>query len=555
MSSVSSSSGSSGQDESVRNLREEYRKKEAELVKKQNKEVRELNARHTAALDKKDRMHSASMDEVREKGKESITQRDVKYRKEMDEMRNMHSKQLEKLMLDNQQKLDIQRKTAGSEVKQAHLGKEDRIKELHDRYENQLALESKKYHDLATEMHEDQRETLVKTREQLAKEHDKEVTNLLDERNERVAKSNNDYRTLREQTNSRVRNQEIRHMQDKARMADAHMDNIRRESFAHGEIQESTKDGFDESLNILRHRMQAARDRDARNQTEINEDFKEKVDGRIDNQVNRLEQSLEQARGDNIKTRAQNERNKNIQISNIRDAYQTKFDYLEKARQDTLRQSNEINSENINKMRGELDKQAIDTGRYYRQQMEVENFKNRKAIDEMKSDAVIRQNYTEEKAENRIDKIRTDALSTEERGNKNYQANLEILKSASDEEKQELRLHLNKQKDTAVSSIKSNAQKQEVENQRRLDEIVNKYEKRIAEMNDRIVREKRMQENHEKTLVNSLKRQHDTEKEALRIQFEEQNKQSNMARDRELQDANRRHQEKLNDVLNSVKKS
>lgn len=555
MSSVSSSSGSSGQDESVRKLREEYRKKEAELVKKQNKEVRELNAKHIAEVDKKDRMYSTSVDQVRAKGKEAITQRDMKYQKEMEEMRNMHSKQLEKLMLDNQQKFDTQRKTATSEVKQAYLGKEDRIKELHDRYENQLSSEAKKFQDKLTELNEDQRDTLAKTREQLNREHEKEVTRLLDDRNESVAKLNNDYRRLRETSSGRLRNQEIRHMQDNVKSADTHMDNIRRESEAHNEIQEATKDGFDESLNILRHRMQAARDRDAKNQSEVNEDFQGRVEDRLDNQVNRLERSLVEARGDKIKSKAQNERDMNNQINNIRDAYQTKFDYLEKARQDILRQSGEINSENINKMRADLDKQAIQSGRHYRQQMEIENFKNRHALEEMKSDAALKQSYTADKAEGRIEKIRTDAYDTEQRGIKNYQSNLEILKSANDEEKQELRLHLNKEKDTVVSSIKNNAQKQEVEHQRRTDEIVSKYEKRIAEMNDRAVREKRMQENHEKALMNAMKRQHDLEKEGLRVQYEEQNKQSNLARDRELQDLNRRHQEKLNDVLNTLKKS
>jgi hypothetical protein len=106
-----------------------------------------------------------------------------------------------------------------------------------------------------------------------------------------------------------------------------------------------------------------------------------------------------------------------------------------------------------------------------------------------------------------------------------------------------------------LQALKLQTQKQEVDHNRRLQDVVSKYEKRIGDMNDQFVREKRLRDNREKQLIKDLQRKHESEKEALQAKYQAQSTQTQLAHEREMQDTNRRSQEKLDEVLSSLKKT
>jgi hypothetical protein len=278
MSTVSSKSGASGQDEVTRQAREDYRKKEAELIKKHNNEIRALNDRYSEALDNKDKMQAKNLNEARTKSQESLNQRDVKFQKEMDELRKMHSKQLEKLIQDNNLKVKTQASTSRQEVKQSNLGKEDRVKNLNSQYDIELRAEQDKFAKALEDLREDQKQSIGQTRDQLNEAHEKELEATRDERNQTVSELKNEYRTLRQNTDQRLRNQEVHHMQDKMRENSAHMDNIRREVESHNKIQDISREGFQQSVKDVRDKMAKAREQDLENGAMTNENFKANVD-------------------------------------------------------------------------------------------------------------------------------------------------------------------------------------------------------------------------------------------------------------------------------------
>jgi hypothetical protein len=344
-------------------------------------------------------------------------------------------------------------------------------------------------------------------------------------------------------------------MQDKMRMQNSHMDTIHSKEESHNTIQNISREGYQQGIKDVRGKMAKAREEDLQRQNDIQGDFKSNVNDRIENQVNRLERDLTVARSKNVMSAAEEQSKAKRQIQNMQDAYQTKFEYLEKARQDTLRQSNEINAQNIREVTSEADKQLIDTGRYYRSQMEQENFKNRSALESTEKDFALRTDYQKEMADSRVENIRTHALNNEEKLRENFQANVNVLRDSNNEEKKDLRLALHKDKEESLQNIKHQVQKQEVTHQRKTQDIVSKYEKRITELNDQFVREKRLRENREKQLVRDLQRQHESEKLALQSKYEAQSKQSQLAHEREMKDVSRRGQEKLDEVLTSLKKT
>ena len=554
MSSVTSKN-SSGSDEAVIKAREEYRKKEAELVKKHNKEIQALQERYIQELDKKDRVNTEMLKGAREKSQDSLTRKDMRYQKEMEDLRRMHTKQLEKLMQDNRDRLETQVKTSRSEVKQANLGKKDRETELHNRYEGQSAAEAQKFSEKLQELREDQKETIGEIRSKLNTAHEKELEYLHDDRNEAVSQLKNDYRKLRQSSQERIKNQETRHMNDKLRMQSSHMDNIHRETEMHNKIQEISREGYQDGLKEVRNRLARAREEDLQKQSAINSDFKSSVDDRVTNQVNRLERDLSKARNANVMDRAAAERDADRQVANMRDAYQEKFNYLEKAREETLRQSNDINAANTKKVHEDANKQMANNTRYYISRMELENLKNRQALESAEQDFALRQDYTAENAESRINRIRSQADSKEKSLRENFSSNVTVLRTTNEEEKKDMRLALHKETEERLALMKEQFQKQEVEHQRKQADVALKYEKQIESMNDQFNREKRLRDNREKRLVNELKRSHDAQIEALKSKYEDQNKETQVALEREKREVTRRYEEKLNDVLSTMKKT
>lgn len=556
MSSVTAKTNSNNnQDEAVRKAREDYRKKEAELVKKHNKEISALKDKYVTALDKKEAEQVNNLKSAREISQDSLTNKDAKYRKEMEDLRSMHTKQIEKLMQDNRDRIKAQGSASRLEVKQSNLGKEDRVKELHERYQEQYASEANKFSEKLGELREDQKSTLRSSREKLGEAHEKELERTRDERNQTVSGLKNNYSRLRQSADQRIRNQEIRHMQDKTRLQNSHMEDSLHKEEAHATIQDSSREAYEQGVNNVRERMNDAREADLDRTNSTTTQFHDKVQGRIEGQVNRLEQDLVKARKQNVLEQSKERSIARSEVKNIQDSYQTKFDYLEKARQETLRQSNEINAQNIHHVQGEADKQMMDSGRYYRERMEVENFKNRSALESVAQDFKLRQDYTTENAESRIGRIRGDTFESEKSLRTNFKDNLEMMREAAANEKRDLRLSLEKEKVESNQLMKQQIQKQEVTHQRELNDIVGKYEKKISDMNDQFMREKRLRENREKELIKSLGRQKQSEVDALRIQQTDQNKQAQLSHEREMNDVTSRYKEKLDEVLRNVKKA
>src|SRR5690606_8177399 len=144
------------------------------------------------------------------------------------------------LMADNQQKIDIQRNAAKNETKQAHLGREDRYRELHERYNTALELQKEKFEQQIDELRERQRECTTRNREELLKTHGQEMERFRDHHHETVADLRNDLRVTRNNAQQRLRQQQIGHMSDKMRVEESHLANIRKMATDHNDIQAET---------------------------------------------------------------------------------------------------------------------------------------------------------------------------------------------------------------------------------------------------------------------------------------------------------------------------
>lgn len=555
MSSVSGSNGNSGNDDVTRKMRDDYRKKEAELIKKHQKELAAVDQKYTQEVSKLKGQNEDTVKDLRAKTGESLNYRDQRYQKEIDDLRTMHTKQMERLMSENAQKQEVQRDASRGEVKQANMGKSNREEELNKKFNEAVAQNEKKYNAQIETLREKQRESVDNIRSDLNEAHKKESEQSRDYNNEKIGDLKQDLQSTRVNANQRLRNQEIQHMNDKTRIESNNMDNLTRKEKTHNEMMEEMRDGYQDNVKTEQQKFADQMAKNSQLRTQFEEDFSNTVQDRMAGRENRLEREVIDAKNEAVKARVKADRDAGREVKSIRDGYQAKFEYLDQARKDTLTNANEINADNIKNIRAEADQVVSATNKQVMDKTDTEIFRYRQALDSTKQDFAVREKYKSDTADTRVMSVREKSLEDEKRLRENYEANLEVLKEGHESETKDVRFGLIKEKNDSMTSLKSEIQKKEGDHQRQMATLTGKYEKRIAELNDQFVREKRLRDNREKQLVSELKRGQDSQLEAVKLKYEEQNKATTAQHSKELQDVTRRQKDQIDNIMSISKKA
>lgn len=556
MSSVNSSgSNRSSNDDQVRSLREEYKKREAELIKKHNQEIRTLSESNVEQIDEIKGKNLERINNLKGQSQQSITRRDAKYQREINDMKKLHTKQLERLLKENETKLQQQRQASTSEVKDANLGKNDRVNELHTKYSEAINQKNEDYNQLVEQMREEQSESYGDLKENLQKRHQEERDQLRSNYQEQIVKLENDLRTTRNSSTERIRGQEIRHMNDKVRMEDNFMSEIQSRESGHADIQESLMDGYKDNLAELKQKNLEANEKRASLYQGQHSNFKDEVNERLNTRERRLERKLADEQNRNIRTETKIKRSANEEVNAWRDQYQQKFEVLEDEKKQIQAQAKQDNSEDINRAYEKSSKAIASSNRYMRNVLDVEQLKSKQAISALESELETRTEQQKSQADNRVTNIREDSFQAEERLKKTYEQNLELMKKEHAQEIRDLRLQTTIERDKALQSIRAQVGQDTVEKEQKMQETIQKYEKRIADLTDQFTREKRLRDNREKQLIESLSKGKEAEKEALVMKYAKKNQQTEQQHQKELQEISRRHNEQVNNIMSSVKKT
>jgi hypothetical protein len=557
MSSVSGKgrSESASQDEQIRRMREEYKKKEAELVRKHSEELRKVSGSNITEIDDLKSQHSAQLNNIREGTKEAISKRDAKYQKEIEDIKRLQAKQTERVLKENEQKLKAQREASEAEVKHANRSKSDRLSELSQKYNSQIEENSANLNRQLEEARSAQKKGLDGNREKLLGKHKEEITQVQDNSNERIAELRNDLRVTRANSTQKARHQEIAHARDKQSQSNSFMDEIRRREVAHNDIQGDTRRTYNQNLDDIRQKSAISETTRGEQFGDSLESLKANVSDRIEYREKRLEREVTDEKAKNIRDEEELKRSYNRRVDNLTREYQTKYEQLEKSRRSTVDEANRRTAEKMRTVRSGNDEAMGLNSKYYQQQLDQEGLKSRQEIKRLKNEGEMREGYQMSQADTRIKNIRDQSYENEMRLKERYSQNLNVMDKTNDEESRKARLELLKQKDDAVMNVHRQMQESDTEHQQKVNDLVTNYEKKIGALNDQFVREKRLRDNREKQLVETMKKSSEAEKAAMKVQYEEHNRQANTQHEKEMREVTRRHKEQIDNIMATIKKS
>lgn len=551
----SDSSSQRAQAAEIRRNREAHQSAEADMVKKQAKEIRRLNEEHYAEVENLKREHQAQMDDLRKATNNDITARDHKYNQDVEELRDLYKRQMTQQADESQKKQDALRKATSGDLDQSKAQTDARLARLTSDYEKGLQEREHGYEESLKQNRDDQKNAIADNRDKLQRNHDMAMKSVKDERNKRVGdlqKSFDDYRQI---TGAEKRDTELRHLQDQQRASNNLLRAVQKERAAKQDSEEYLRDGFKDAIEKTHERFEkaAAREREANNLSR--DQMKSTVGDRIDSQVHRLESENYDLREGNARSDLKNRQQMRREISNISDSYQRSMEAMQDERNEAVRQSNDRVHRGVQKVRKEMEHQATETNRYYRQQQAQNDTIHREAYDNLKVDLENRAEQTKVNADLRVKNLYEQASDEKARLAELQVENHKANQNSHQDEMNTLRANLEADKQIAVTTLTDRLQKQEVMHSERMAQVVGKYEKQIQTLKDELTREKKQNDENLKRATEEMQRQHKLAMDQSAQQNRERLRQVDAHHNEELRSLNKRNDERLDQVVSQIKKT
>ncbi|MGE0764203.1 MAG: hypothetical protein AB7N80_13055 [Bdellovibrionales bacterium] len=556
MSTINGSDNSSArQDEIIRRNREEARQNESEIIKKHQKEITRLTEQHSQEVERLQQNHQKQMSELKRQSQDGISRRDHKYQQEIEGLRGLHRKQMQDTANNASRNVDLNRKTASTEVQQAQIRNDERVQDLNESYRRSLDELSASHARTLGEMRERQQEAVQNYRENLNKKHQGELEALGKNRQKEVQESERQHRSYRTSTEARLRNQELAHMQDQQKASDNLLATVRSERQNQTQNEAMLREGFKEGLNQTRERFEKKMEQERDAAETAGRGTRKDVYERINGQMRRLEQANRELKEVNVRDQLQRKREAERQVDNVKEAYQNNVEIAMRERNETIRDSNDNTAKQINQQQKKNEHLMVNLNRNYLHQLDTQEMRHRGDIDMIESDFKARSDQTKHTTDQRVRHIVDQTESEKLRLSELHDANRQVLAKNQRDEANELRAFHQRDKLEAVERIKDAMRKQEIQHQEKMTTLSSKYEKEIARLNDEMARTKRSHDEDMKRITAQFQRQHQTELDAQQIQFQEKLRKTQTQHSEEMRTTNQRNQERFDQLLTTVKKA
>lgn len=557
MSSVGSSDNQSNRsrDESVRNAREEYKKKESSLVRKHQVNLKRVNEQHLQELENVKKNHQAQMKNLKNQTTLVQKKRDNKFQNQINELRGMHRKQLEEISSSNANKLDVLKSQNEKELARFERQKESRINQVASQSEREVENLKERYARGTKEIQDSQRKALRKQRSKMVDQHETERQVLTDSYRKSKLQTDRAFKDYRETTQSQLKDQEVRHLSDKARMSENSIAQIQRDRESHENVTLLMKAGFDESMEKQRdrfHRQRRSREEaDSLSRTQL----KSTVAERINTQVRGLEQENKRLENRNVIDTVKQKKQAEIEKSNIRRDYQMKLENAQDNEKKAIQQANMSNREDILEVHDEASKHMQKQSRFYLDKMHTENSKNRQAINTIETNFSSRIQQTNANADARVDTILNNETAKTEALKKRFDESRTSIKEQHREDLQVIRDNFVKDRNTAIRNLKEKMNDREIAHGQKIQSMRTEYEKRLADLQDQKMKSERQDDKYFKKTFSDIKRVHSHEMDTQNMRHSDQMAELKKSHKDEISSLNKRHEEQLNRVLNTVRKS
>lgn len=539
-------------DDRIRQTREEAEEREASLVKRKNAELKRLEQRHQAELKKINEEYQNQLDSVQSRNRETLTERDRKHREDMDEMKGVYLGQLRRKMEDNQQQREVLEETYRNELAKQKSVSSAQRDHISQRQSEALAERDERFNELVQSSRKEMNEAIDRNRRQLGEAHEKETSVLRADRDESLARKELEKRELVKAYTGQVKHERRLREGTEGRWHQKYYDTVENMKSAHGEQIEGMRDEMAEAIVHERDKFQRKLEDQYQNSAMQSQNFQDSVENRQNSQIRSRDSQIQNLQAKLNTEKVKNERMRGLERRNLTQAYEKRWDDLERQRRETVDVMKDLADRRVAAARGNGDETIRQMERDRRIQTANDRMRNREDRQQLIEAGKDRQEEVQAAADRRIRQVQKDTNESIRVMSDHYDEKLADVKDTYAE-------RVTKQRDAHVteqSNLTRDINKRfrdfEIRAGNRLEMVTGEYENKIAQMKENFAKDKRRIEDMYEQRLNALSKGHKVEKDSVEQKYEAKLAVSEERHREDMEKLNRKHQEELKVVAQRV---
>jgi len=548
MSSVNSSDSSTSTRDEVRKNREDYKNNEAELVKKHAKELRRLNEAHAQEVENLKAQHDKQVQDMQQHAREAISERDNKYQSEIENIRAMHRKQLQGTMDDSQKKDEIYRETIDREGEARATSSDARLNTLKDQYAREGRDREQETTRQLNQYRDDFHTGLAAQKDALDKAHKNETETIRRERDHKVAELQSNFDSYHRNTESRLKDQQVKHMQDMDRASDNAMHMLAKENTDRAEADSKWRDATSGSLADIREHYNQNNMKNREAFDEAVGRIKDNYDNHVVPEVQHLRNEYQDLQDRSARDQRQLEIKTAREKAQFRDAYGKNVESYKMQRDEAVRTGNERRARDIENLNTRNEKDMVETHRYYSAKLDDQNRRLRSEYQNINGDFKLRNEQVQSIADLRVKNILDDTEAEKQRMTRQQAEAHDMLRRDHQDTLRNLRMDTDAEKVEAIERVKDQAKQKEVEHSERMAQTIQTHQRDILALQDQLVRERKSSDENLRRTIEDMNKAHKTDLDQQMTKYEERIRNLQTAQSEELRRVNRAQEEKLNQL-------
>lgn len=545
--------GGSG-DDVVRKARDEYRKKESDLIKKHQKEMQKVEESNDKTVNELKSAQDKQVKTLQKDARDTITAKDHKYQQEVENIRNMHRKQLQQAVEESQQSQREGSVSKKLELNTQRQQSDSRLRDLQDENAAQIKKKTEEFQNELSELREKQQESVENNRNKLNLKHKEEISSIVADKEQDKTNAQERYEAYRRSAEDQIDNLKSKNAKAREKASENLLNNVRRERIQHQDSLNAAKEGYDEALEKSRERFDKMNSLRESQSDDFRKGIENHVEERIMPKLRQLEDDKESLKLGQALQRAELKRQSSKEIANVKDQFNRNVEGYEMDRREALAASNERHAQDIRMMADKHSRVFTEAMKRNLAEKNSLQYRSQNALSDIQRDFGGRVEQQKIQADVRVKGIYDAAEEGKARLAENQQNVIDTLKFGHAEELKDLRLKLEADNREVVDNLKSQMQKQEVANTEKTAMMMQKYEKQIATLNDTLNKERREHDDYVRRTVATMQQEHKQQLDAQNSQFAEKAKQMQDRFSAELKSENKRFQEKTEQLVSTIKK-
>jgi len=220
---------------------------------------------------------------------------------------------------------------------------------------------------------EDAAQGMNEQKEKLDKAYQKELDTVREDRDSKVAELQGNYDVYHKYADGKMRDQQVKHMQDMQRASDSQMRALKHEQSERAEAEERWHNETAGGLNDIREHYNEAIAKNKQDLEGARGQIQDHYNAHVEPEMRELRNQLDETKDKANREARQADYNRQREKGQFRDAWNKNIENYKMQRDEAVRSGNERRARDIENINDRNTKDMVETHRFYNQKMDDEN--------------------------------------------------------------------------------------------------------------------------------------------------------------------------------------